>query len=55
LAFVSGLTHSAPSSAEVKNAWSHTSTLSVCLHGVVLSLSTGATLPFYLTLSCLQD
>jgi len=29
---------SLPSSAEVKNAWSYTSTLPVCLHGVVLSL-----------------
>jgi hypothetical protein len=29
--------HSPPSSAEVKNAWSYTSTLPVCLHGVVLS------------------
>jgi hypothetical protein len=29
--------HSPPSSAEVKNAWSYTSTTPVCLHGVVLS------------------
>jgi len=29
--------HSPPSSAEVKNAWSYTSTLPVCLHGMVLS------------------
>jgi hypothetical protein len=29
--------HSLPSSAEIKNAWSYTSTLSVRLHGVVLS------------------
>jgi hypothetical protein len=29
--------HSPPSSAEVKNAWSYTSTPSICLHGVVLS------------------
>jgi hypothetical protein len=29
--------HSPPSSAEVKNAWSYTSTPPVCLHGVVLS------------------
>jgi hypothetical protein len=30
--------HTLPSSAEVKNAWSYTSTPSVHLHGVVLSL-----------------
>jgi hypothetical protein len=30
-----------PSSAEVSNAWSYTSTLTVCLHGVVLSLAQG--------------
>jgi len=29
--------HSPPSSAEVKNAWSYTSTNPICLHGVVLS------------------
>jgi hypothetical protein len=29
--------HSLPSSAEVKNAWSYTSTLPIRLHGVVLS------------------
>jgi hypothetical protein len=29
--------HSPPSSAEVKNAWSYTSTTPVRLHGVVLS------------------
>jgi hypothetical protein len=29
--------HSPPSSAEVKNAWSYTSTPPICLHGVVLS------------------
>jgi hypothetical protein len=29
--------HSPPSSAEVKNAWSYTSTPTICLHGVVLS------------------
>jgi hypothetical protein len=29
--------HSFPSSAEVKNAWSYTSTPSIYLHGVVLS------------------
>jgi hypothetical protein len=28
--------HSPPSSAEVKNAWSHTSTPPIHLHGVVL-------------------
>jgi hypothetical protein len=30
--------HSSPSSAEVKNAWTYTSTTPVHLHGVVLSL-----------------
>jgi hypothetical protein len=30
--------HSRPSSAEVKDAWSYTSTLPIRLHGVVLSL-----------------
>jgi len=29
--------HSPPSSAEVKNTWSYTSTTSIRLHGVVLS------------------
>jgi hypothetical protein len=29
--------HSPPSTAEVKNAWSYTSTLPICLQGVVLS------------------
>jgi hypothetical protein len=29
--------HSPPSTAEVKNAWSYTSTPPVCLHGVVLN------------------
>jgi hypothetical protein len=29
--------HSPPSSAEVKNVWSYTSTPPVCLHGMVLS------------------
>jgi hypothetical protein len=29
--------HSLPSSAEVKNAWSYTSTLPIRLHGVMLS------------------
>jgi hypothetical protein len=29
--------HSPPSSAEVKNAWSYTSTLPISFHGVVLS------------------
>jgi hypothetical protein len=36
--------HSPPSSAEVKNAWSYTSTPPICLHGVVISQSTGTTL-----------
>jgi len=30
--------HLLPSSAEVKNVWSYTSTLPVCLHGVVWCL-----------------
>jgi len=29
--------HSHPSTAEVKNAWSHTSTQPVCFHGVAPS------------------
>jgi hypothetical protein len=29
--------HSPPSDAEVKNAWSYTSTAPICLNGVVLS------------------
>jgi hypothetical protein len=33
--------HSPPSSAEVKNAWSYTSTPPICLHGVVLSSAQG--------------
>jgi hypothetical protein len=33
--------HSPPSSAEVKNAWSYTSTPTVRLHGVVLSPAQG--------------
>jgi hypothetical protein len=37
--------NSPPSSAEVKNAWSYNSTPPICLHGVVLSESTGTTLP----------
>jgi hypothetical protein len=37
--------HSPPHSAEVKNEWSYTSTPPVSLHGVVLSESTGTTLP----------
>jgi hypothetical protein len=36
--------HSPPSSAEVKNAWSYTSTTKIRLHGVVLGQSTGTTL-----------
>jgi hypothetical protein len=38
--------HSPPSSAEIGNGWSYTSTPTVCLHGVVLSLkkSTGTPL-----------
>jgi hypothetical protein len=38
--------HSSPSSAEV-NAWSHTSTLPIRLHDVVLSRSTGTNLPLH--------
>jgi hypothetical protein len=30
------------------NEWSYTSTPPICLHGVVLSSSTGTTLPFYI-------
>jgi hypothetical protein len=38
--------HSSPSSAEVKNAWSYTSTPPIRLHDVVLSLkNTGTTSP----------
>jgi hypothetical protein len=33
--------HSLPSSAEVKNAWSYTSTPPICLHGVELSKAQG--------------
>jgi hypothetical protein len=33
--------HSPPSSAEVKNAWSYTSTPPICLHGVALCWSIG--------------
>jgi hypothetical protein len=36
--------HSRPSSVEVKNAWSYTSTPAIRLHGVVLRWSTGTTL-----------
>jgi hypothetical protein len=41
--------HSPPTSAEVKNAWSHNSTRLITVHGVVLSKkkSTGITLPFW--------
>jgi hypothetical protein len=35
--------HSTPSSFEVKNAWSYTSTFPLCFHGVVLR--TGTNLP----------
>jgi len=37
--------HSPQSSAEIKTAWSSTSIPAARLHGVVLSLSTGTTLP----------
>jgi hypothetical protein len=33
--------HSPPSSVEVKNAWSYTSTPSICLHDVVFSYAQG--------------
>jgi len=33
--------HSPPSSAEVKNAWSYTSTSPIRFHGVVLSMARG--------------
>jgi hypothetical protein len=39
--------HSPPSSAEVKNEWSYTSTPPIRLHGVVLCYSTGSTLPYF--------
>jgi hypothetical protein len=39
--------HSPPSSAEVKNTWSYTSTPPIRLHGVVLS-STQGQLYFYI-------
>jgi len=41
--------HSPPSSAEIGNGWSYTSTPTVCLHGVVLSLkkSTGTPLLYW--------
>jgi hypothetical protein len=38
--------HSPPCSAEVKNEWGYTSTPPVRLHDVMLSSSTGTTLPF---------
>jgi len=37
--------HCPPSSADVKNVWSYTSIPPICLHGVVLSCSTGINLP----------
>jgi hypothetical protein len=40
--------HSLPSSAELKNSWSYTSTLPIHVHGVVFSYSTGTTFTFYL-------
>jgi hypothetical protein len=40
--------HSSPSSAEVKNAWSDTSTHPISLYGVVLPQNTGITLRFSL-------
>jgi hypothetical protein len=41
--------HSPPTNAEIKNAWSYTSTLPVHLHGVVLSKSQGQA--YYLPLA----
>jgi hypothetical protein len=46
----SGADYSPPSSAEVKNAWSYTSTPPIRLHGVVLSYEQGQ-LYLYLTYS----
>jgi len=37
--------HSRPSSVKVKNAWSRTSSPPIRLHGVMLSYSTGTTIP----------
>jgi hypothetical protein len=47
--------HSSPSSAEVKNAWSCTSTPPICLHGVVLSYSSGTALPLLYLLQVISD
>jgi hypothetical protein len=44
--------HSLPSSAEVKNAWSYTSTPPLRLHGVVLNKSIGKTIPLPLLHMC---
>jgi hypothetical protein len=38
--------HLPPSSAEVKNAWSYTSTPPICLNGVVLKLKNFIPLPY---------
>jgi hypothetical protein len=40
--------HSPQPSAEVKNAWSSTSSPTISLHGAMLSYSTGTNLPFHL-------
>jgi hypothetical protein len=46
--------HSPPSSAEVNNAWSYTSTLPISLRCLVVSYSTGTTLPLHLPADKLQ-
>jgi hypothetical protein len=48
----SGANHSPPSSAEVKNAWSYTSTTPICLHGAVLS---GTVSTLHLCISSLRS
>jgi len=44
------LFHSPPTSADVKNAWSYSSTPPIRLHSAVLNESTGETLPLPLPL-----
>jgi len=43
--------HSPSYRAEVKNDWSYTFALPICLHSVVLSQSTGTTLPNIVTIN----
>jgi hypothetical protein len=45
--------HSPPSSADITNVWSYTSTHPVRLHGAVLSWSAGTTLPHFYLISLL--